>query len=229
MDDRIPPKYNGPFEQPKTGPTVFEVAERIFGRRFRSDTELWKFVNSEQRDLELNRALLAAGWKPQKKKKDKILLRTADRLFQALMNRLDESNRDTRFAYFVEEVILFGSYLRRDERVTDIDICISYCRKTQAKLNRTIRRMMRDRHVDADEGYKLSVREIDDFLTARHPRFHTSDTGTIRRLGVPCKVIYRIPQAKAFLRLIAATENRIDVKHLHDFLERRVRRSTFGP
>jgi predicted nucleotidyltransferase len=33
---------------------------------------------------------------------------------------------DTRFAYFVEEVILFGSYLRREERVTDIDLGISF-------------------------------------------------------------------------------------------------------
>jgi predicted nucleotidyltransferase len=143
------------------------------------------------------------------------------------MDRLDESNRDTRCAYFVEEVILFGSYLRREERVTDIDLCISYCRKTQAKLNQTIQRMMRERHVDADGGYKLSVREIDDFLTARHPRFHTSDTGTIRRLGVPYKVLYRLPQAKAFLRLLTTTENRIGVKHLHDFLEKQLRSSSF--
>ena len=72
------------------------------------------------------------------------------------------------------------------------------------------------------------MREIDDFLTARHPRFHTSDTGTIRRLGVPYKVVYRLPQAKAFLRLLTATENRIGVKHLHNFLEKRLRRSSFG-
>lgn len=226
MENLIEPNY-GPLKQPKTGPTMFEVAERRFGRKFRSATELWSFVNTKKRDLELDRALLAAGWRRQRKRK-KILLQTADRLFQGFMNRLAESNRNSRFAYFVEEAILFGSFLRREKRVTDIDLCISYCRKTQAKLDQKIRRLMRCHGVDADKGYELSLEEIGNFITATHPRFHISDFGKIRRWGVPYKVIYRIPDAKDFLCLIGATENQIDVKHLHQFLEKRVPTSDLG-
>lgn len=225
MDHEIPPKYDGPLQQPKNGPTVFEVAERTFGRKFRSDTQLWRFVNTKERDLELNRALLAAGWKCQRKPKKKILLRTADRLFAEFMNRLAESNRNTRFGYFVEEVILFGSFLRREAEVTDIDLCVSYCRKTRANVERKIRRMMRQHRVDKYKGYALSLAEIGDFLTAKNPRFHASDAGTIRRLDVPYKLIYRLPDANTFVRLIAATEDQIDVKHLHQFIQERVSRS----
>src|ERR1035437_2015435 len=76
MENLIEPNY-GPLKQPKTGPTMFEVAERRFGRKFRSATELWSFVNTKRRDLELDQDLLAAGWRRQRKRK-KILLQTAD-------------------------------------------------------------------------------------------------------------------------------------------------------
>jgi predicted nucleotidyltransferase len=221
MNDRKPPIYTGPLEQPKAGPGVFEVAEHLFGREFTSATDLFSFVNTRQRDLALNLALLTAGWKPQRKPKSKILLRTADRLFQGFLDRLAESNRTTRFAYFVEEVVLFGSFLERQERVTDIDLCVSYCRKTLAMVTQKIERIMREHRVDAAKAYDLSLQEIGDFLTAGHPRFHLSDAGRTKRLGVPFQVIYRIPDAKNFVRLIAATESRTDVKHLHRFIEER--------
>lgn len=222
MDQQQTPRFDGPLHQPKDGPTIYEVAERTFGRRFASDTELWKFVKTKDRDLKLNTALLAAGWKCRTKRKPKIQLQTADRLFQEFMKRLTESNRNTGFAYFVSEVILFGSYLRREERVTDIDLCINYCRKTHALYKRKLRRFMREKHVDAEEAYRLSVREIDDFLTGKNPRIHTCDEGTIRRMGVPHKVIYSIPQIKSFIRLIAETEVRINVTHLHEDLQKRL-------
>ena len=220
--DQNQPRYEGPLHQPKNGSTIYEVAERTFGRKFSSDTDLWKFVNTKERDLKLNMALLAAGWKCKAKRKRKIQLQTADRLFQGFMNRLDESNRNTGFAYFVAEVILFGSYLRREERVSDIDLCIDYCRKTHALYKRKLRRFMRQDHVDAAQAYRLSVREIDEFLTGKNPRIHTCDEGTIRRMGVPYKVIYSIPRIKSFVRLIAETEGRINVTHLHDELEKRL-------
>jgi len=41
-----------------------------------------------------------------------ILLRTADRLFDGFLERLEESNRNVKFAYFVQEVccseVFFG-------------------------------------------------------------------------------------------------------------------------
>lgn len=220
--NRQPSKSDGPLHQPKDGPTIFDVAERTFGRKFSSDTQLWTFVNAKKRDLELNNALLAAGWKCQRKVKRKILLRTADRLFDGFISRLSESNRNTRFAYFVQEVILFGSFLHREERVTDIDLCISYCRKTRAMVERKIRRIMRDHHVGKTEGYSLSLQEISDFLTAKNPRFHSSDSGTIKRLGVPYKLIYCIPRVKTFVRLIEETEDQVDVTHLHESIQKRL-------
>jgi len=225
MEHDHSPQYDGPLHQPRDGPTIFEVAERTFGRKFLSDTDLSKFLDTGERDLQLNMALLAAGWKCQKKTRRKIQLRTADRLYESFMKRLNESNRNAAFAYFVEQVIVFGSYLRREERVTDIDLCISYCRKTRAMVERKIRRFMREKHVDKNEGYRLSVREIDEFLIGTNSRFHTCDSGRITRLGVPYKVIYSIPNIKSFVRLIAATEDRLDVSHLHEELERRLRRS----
>jgi hypothetical protein len=50
----------------------------------------------------------------------------------------------------------------------------------------------------------------------------TSDEGAIRRLVVPFKVIYSLPQTKSFVRLIAETEDRVDVTHLHEELYRRL-------
>jgi predicted nucleotidyltransferase len=222
MDHQVRTKYAGPLQQPTNGPTVFEVAGRVFGREFHSATQLWKFVNTKERDLELNRALLAAGWRCQKKPKKKILLRTADRLFEGFMNRLAQSNRNKGFAYFVEEVVLFGSFFRREERVTDIDLCISYCRKTRANVERRIRHIMREHRVDQHKGYEMSLAEVGDFLTAKNSRFHPSDVGTIKRLSVPYKVIYCLPDAKKFLRLLAATEDQVGVKHLHEFIQKRV-------
>jgi predicted nucleotidyltransferase len=224
MDQGKLPRYDGPLHQPKNGPTIFEVAERTFGRRFANDTELRRFVNTKRRELKLNMALLDAGWNVQPKRMPKIQLRTADRLFRDFMDRVAESNHNTGFAYFVEKVLLFGSYLRREERVTDIDVCISYCLKTHALYRRKLRRLIRERHVDAEQGYRMTVREIDDFITGKHPRIHTSDEGTIRRLGVPYKVIYAIPQIKSFVRLIAETDDRINVTFLHEELYRRLAR-----
>jgi hypothetical protein len=41
-------------------------------------------------------------------------------------------------------------------------------------------------------------------------------------MGVPHKVIYSIPQIKSFIRLIAETEVRINVTHLHEDLQKRL-------
>jgi len=49
--------------------------------------------------------------------------------------------------------------------------------------------------------------------------------GNNSRLGVPYKVIYSIPNLKSFVRMIAATEDRMDVRHLHEDLKRRLGRS----
>src|SRR5437660_1089488 len=99
MEHENSPQYDGPLHQPRNGPTMFEVAERTFGRTFVSDTDLSKFLDSGDRDLQFNMALLAAGWKCRKKTRTKILLRTADRLYDAFIERLDESNRNTGLAY----------------------------------------------------------------------------------------------------------------------------------
>jgi hypothetical protein len=82
--------------------------------------------------------------------------------------------------------------------------------------------MMLTHLVDANEGYRLSLREIGDFLTAKNPRFHASESGVITRMGVPHKVAYRIPQLREFVRLIAKTEDRMNVAHLYKFIRERV-------
>jgi hypothetical protein len=78
---------------------------------------------------------------------------------------------------------------------------------------------------DFDPNQRSNVTwDVTGLILPSHPRFHTSETGTIKRLGEPYEVVYRIPQIKKFLRLIEATEDQIDVDHLHEFIQKRVGR-----
>lgn len=132
---------------------------------------------------------------PQQKTQRKITLRTADALFRRFIDGVDAANANTKLAYFVERIVLFGSYLRRADHVTDIDLCISYVRKTSAKLNQTMRRYVRLKNVDDHEAYNYSLREMGSAVECS-PRFHFNDDGHIERMKVEHRLIYLFPDLR---------------------------------
>ena len=149
--------------------TLLEVAQILFEHPFRSNTALTSFVDSKDKDLVLNIGLSLAGWVPKQKTQKKITIRTADALFRKFIAGVDAANANTQLPYFVERIVLFGSYLCRADQVTDIDLrCISYVRKTSAKLDRTIRRYVRQNLVDATEAYNLSLGEMSSAVEGSH-------------------------------------------------------------
>jgi hypothetical protein len=212
----------GPLARPTGGLTMLEVAEIVFERPFRSATALTTFLDSKDRDFALSMGLSLAGWVPEEKRRDKIAIRTADALFRQFIAGVDAANANTKLAYFVEKITLFGSYLRRAQHVTDIDMCISYLRKTSAKLDQTIRRCARLNGVDSAEGYNLSLREMGKAVEGGS-RFHFSDDGHIDRMGVEHQLIYLFPDLDVYSKLVAETEQRLGVRHLHKFLRDRER------
>jgi hypothetical protein len=80
---------------------------------------------------------------------------------------------------------------------------------------------MRQHKVNKVEAYNLSVLEVGEFLTSGNPRFHESDQGYIRRLNIPTRVVYRMPDEDDYCRLATATDEQLDVSHLHRFFQER--------
>jgi predicted nucleotidyltransferase len=147
----------GPLAPPTGAISMLEVAEIVFERPFRSATALTSFLDNTDKDFMLSFGLSLAGWVPKHKRQDKITKRTADALLRTFIAGVDAANANTKLCYFVERITLFGSYLRRAQHVTDIDVCISYVRKTSAKLDQTIRRYIRLKKVDDAEAYNCSL------------------------------------------------------------------------
>lgn len=169
-------------------------------------------------------ALIAAGWRARKKKPTRrISLERADQLFSGLVERIPEANSNRRFAFFVQEVLVYGSYLRRQSTVGDIDIAMQFALKTDAKLNERISFYLRKGGVDWREGYSQTIGEVSNFLTKRSKYFHDSDAALVRR-SYPCRLVYAMPEQKAYLRLVDHTSNWAGVEHLHQFLEKAERR-----
>lgn len=108
---------------------MFQVAEKAFRRSFRTPKDLFDFIAEDRkRDGTLNQALVAAGWRSKKKQPaERITLKKADELFLALILCIEKANSNRKFAFFVQEALVYGSYMRRDnDTVGDIDIAINF-------------------------------------------------------------------------------------------------------
>lgn len=210
----------GPFA-PQTGsPSMFEVAEKVFKRSFRTPKDLFDFIGGEpKRDGMLNQALIAAGWRSNKKESVKrITLRRADELFSDLVVRIAKANSNRKFAFFVQETLLYGSYLRRDnDTVGDIDIAINFAMKTQTKLDSRIAFYMHRNGVDWKGGYDGAINEVSNSII-RSKHFHQADVEFVKR-SFPYRVIYEMPEQEQYIRLATHTKDWNSVEHLHEFLE----------
>jgi len=150
----------GPVERQPGCPTAFELAEKRFARSFRTAKDLSDFLAEDpKRDAILQKEEIAAGWRAKKKRpSERISLKKADELFNAFAVRIAKANSNRKFAFFVEEVLLYGSYLRRDTRtVGDIDIAISFAMKSKAKLDQRIAYYMHRQGLDWKGGYERTI------------------------------------------------------------------------
>ena len=51
-----------------------------------------------------------------------ITRQSADRIVREMLGRIEEINRDTKFAFCVGDAAIFGSYLTDKERISDVDV-----------------------------------------------------------------------------------------------------------
>lgn len=210
-----------PLSPPPGAPTAFEVAAKRFGRNFSTPKDLMDFINEKpQRDMTFQQALIAAGWRAKKKPATRrISLERADRLFSTLEERIPLANANRKFAFFVQEVLVYGSYLRREKTVGDIDVAMQFAMKTEAKLDERVAFFMRRDKVDRRGGYDRAITEISTFLTNRSTYFHDSDAEAVKR-SYPYRVVYSMPKLQQYVRLVDKTAGWPTVEHLHQFLER---------
>jgi hypothetical protein len=174
----------GPLSPPPGAPSVLEIARKAFGRRFSTPRDLMDYISAvpERRDMMFQRALIAAGWRAKKKTLTRrISLATADHLFSGLVERIPLANANRKFAFFVQEVVLYGSYLRREKTVGDIDIAMQFAMKTEPKLHERVAFFMRRDKVDWRGGYDRAVTEVSKFLTNGSKYFHDSDADNVKR------------------------------------------------
>ena len=213
----------GPLSPRPGSLTGFQVAAKAFGRNFATPKGLADFIDEvPSREMTFQKALIAAGWRAKRKKPTRrISLEKADQLFSGLVERVAQANSNRKFAFFVREILVYGSYLRRKKTVGDIDIDIAmqFVMKTRAKFDECVAFYMRRNAVDWREGYSRAVAEVAGFLTERSKYFHDSDAAAVRR-SFPYKVVYKMPALNKYERLVAQTDDWNDVEHLHEFLKR---------
>jgi hypothetical protein len=213
---------------PPSAPSPLQVAGKAFGRSFATPKDLCDFIDKvPTREMTFQDSLIAAGWRAKKKKPNRrISLEKADQLFSGFVERIPEANSNRRFAFFVQEVLVYGSYLRRQSTVGDIDIAVQFAMKTNAKLNERISfYLRRGAAVDWKEGYDLAITEVSNFLTKRSKYFHNADGATVRR-SYPFELVYAMPKLQEYARLVDQTANWPSVEHLHQFLEQAERRTS---
>jgi predicted nucleotidyltransferase len=217
-----------PLSPPPGAPSPLQIAGKTFGRTFPTPKDLFDFLDEvPKREMKYQASLIAAGWRAKKKTPTRrIALEKADQLFSAFVERIPTANSNRNFAFFVQEVLVYGSYLRRQSTVGDIDIAMQFALKTDAKLRERISFYLRKgTAVDWKEGYGLAISEVSNFLTKRSKYFHDADSATVKR-SYPYELVYAMPELQEYVRLVDQTANSPSVEHLHRFLEQAERRKS---
>ena len=215
-----------PLSPPPGAPSPLETAGKTFGRTFTTPKDLFDFLDEvPKREMKYQASLIAAGWRAKKKKPTRrIALKKADQLFSAFVERIPMANSNRKFAFFVQEVLVYGSYLRRQSTVGDIDVAMQFALKTDAKLNERISFYLRKGAAkEWKDGYGLAIGEVSNFLTKRSKYFHDADSATVKR-SYPYHLVYAMPELQEYVRLVDQTANSPSVEHLHQFLEQAERR-----
>jgi predicted nucleotidyltransferase len=141
----------------------------------------------------------------------------AAELLGSMLRRVNEVNADESFAFFVEEVRLFGSYLRGDREIGDLDVAVSFMRKTHAKCQSRFSEISKrspEKQTERDL-YEAAMVEIEDYLRCSCPWLDISFVGTIRNQRFSNKLIYRLPAKRRIVKAIRSDEDSEDVGHLH--------------
>jgi hypothetical protein len=138
----------------------------------------------------------------------RISLARADQLFSGLVERIPLANANRKFAFFVQEVVIYGSYLRREKTVGDIDIAMQFAMKTEPKLHERVAFFMRRDKVDWRGGYDRAVTEVSKLLTNGSKYFHDSDADNFKR-SFPYRVVYKMPKLQQYIRLVRNSANQL--------------------
>jgi predicted nucleotidyltransferase len=110
----------------------------------------------------------------------KISRRTADRLLNQLVGRAKEANEAKEFAYRVERIVVFGSYLGTAPTLSDLDVAVELKRaapdvaaqlKLEAERVRVARASGR-RMRNLTETIYWPQQEVFRFLKGRSPSYH---------------------------------------------------------
>jgi predicted nucleotidyltransferase len=130
--------------------------------------------------------MAAIGPLAKRNKGRKIHRTTADRLLADFLLRVKQVNRNEEFAFFVEEVRLFGSYLRGEEMGRDVDVAFSMMRKTMGKLSARCAAI--GKH---SEDYERAMGEVSDFFGDGHDGWISRPLRILKSMGLPKKLSIR--------------------------------------
>lgn len=105
-----------------------------------------------------NALALASAAKP-------ILRKTADKKINEFLTRVKEINTNLYYLYKIEKVVVFGSYLRDDEKLGDIDLAIKIAPKEcdQDKF----KQMLRKRSLDAKQDGRHFLNYLEEIFWPR--------------------------------------------------------------
>jgi len=123
---------------------------------------------------------------------------TAERKLREFMARVEQVNQSEEFAYRVNRVVLFGSYLTAAERVNDIDLAVELAPRWDGfdvgiqdqKEQERVRLAPRHRTGNALAVEQWPWREVFLFLKARDRSFSLHDTQDPILYGIPKRVLY---------------------------------------
>ena len=123
---------------------------------------------------------------------------TAERKLREFMARVEQVNQSEEFAYRVNRVVLFGSYLTDAERVNDIDLAVELAPRWDGfdvgiqyqKEQERVRLAPRHRTRNALAVQQWPWREVFLFLKARDRSFSLHDTQDQILYGIPNRVLY---------------------------------------
>ena len=163
----------------------------------------------------------ATGPLAKRNKGRKIRRTTADRLLADFLGRVEQVNRNEQFAFFVEEVRLFGSYLRGEEMVGDVDLAFSMMRKTMGKLTARWAEIAGDKHLSRERLCEMSMDEVERFLRAQSRWLDFAAIENLEKHGFANKIIYQIPRRMDVMKAIKKDEKVATVEHLHRIIEKK--------
>lgn len=120
----------------------------------------------------------------------------AKTLLQDFLNRVDALNHDSQAVHYVNQVWLFGSLMREEATVGDIDLAIETERRPEFANNHDALQNQLKVFADGYSGYpwQLEDRILNRMLfgARRHPLLAGVQTNTrdLASLAVPCRLIY---------------------------------------